>query len=269
MMTVKNRLTCMGLILMAMVVSSAATAKDPEARRIMELVDDRYDGDDMSSNMKMVLLDKHNNKRIRDIRSFSLDQGEDTWKRLLFLSPVDVKGTGFLTYDYDHRLDDDQWLYLPALHKSKRIASDDKTSSFMGSDFSYADMTSKEVDDFYYRLLKESKVRENPCWVIESVPKTDKVVRDYGYSKSVLFVRKDCHVVIRSVNWVREGKKLKYMDVKRLGRINGIWTPLEIHMTTKKGKLREHTTILMHSNVRYNENPGKNMFTLRQLEKGI
>ncbi len=246
-----------------------AQAKDPEARKIMDRVDARYDGEDMQSNMKMILIDKQNRKRIREVDFFTLDHGEDTWKMLFFSSPVDVKGTGFLTYDYDRRLDDDQWLYLPALHKSKRIASEDKTSSFMGSDFSYADMTSKEVSDYYYTLIKETNVRGNPCWMIESVPKTEKIVSDYGYTKAVLFVRKDCYMVVRSVNWVKEGGKLKYMDVKQLKQINGVWTALETHMTTKKGKIREHTTILTHRNVRYNKNLGESLFSLRQLEKGI
>jgi len=262
-------LTFVVLLALAALVSARLAMADEKARRIMQLVDERYDGDDMRSDMQMILIDRHNRKRIRNIRFLSLDRGEDTWKMMMFVSPVDVKGTGFLTYDYDHRLDDDQWLYLPALHKSKRIASDDKTSSFMGSDFSYADMTSRELEDYHYRILKELSVSGRSCWVIESIPKTQKVVEDFGYTKSVLFVRKDCYVVVRSVNWVNESKRLKYMEVKRLEKINGIWTPLETHMTTKFGKRREHTTILTHANVRYNEAPEENLFSLRQLEKGI
>ena len=253
----------------AMLVHEPALADDAKARDIMEKVDDRYDGDDMGSDMKMVLIDRHNGKRFRSIRFSSLDKGEDTLKMMIFVSPVDVRGTGFLTYDYDRRLDDDQWLYLPALHKSKRIASDDKTGSFMGSDFSYADMTSRELDDYDYRILKELPVNGKSCWVIESIPKTTRVVEDFGYTKSVLFVRKDCYVVVRSVNWVKEGKRLKYMEVKRLEKIDDIWTPLEIRMTTRRGKIREHITTLIHTNIRYNQALGENFFTLRQLEKGI
>ena len=107
-------------------------ADDAKAREIMEKVDARDDGDNGTSEMEMTLIDKNNKKRVRKIRSFTKDFGEDTYRIMFFLHPADVKDTGFLTYDYDdYNKDDDQWLYLPALKKTKRIASDDKTSAFM------------------------------------------------------------------------------------------------------------------------------------------
>ncbi len=103
----------------------------------MQAVDDRDDGDDGISDLEMTLIDKRGNKRVRKIRSFSKDFGEDDYQLMFFLSPADVKDTGFLTFDYDDDdRDDDQWLYLPALKKTKRIATGDKSGSFMGSDFS-------------------------------------------------------------------------------------------------------------------------------------
>ncbi len=248
---------------------STPWADDPEARSIMEKVDARYDGDDRSSTMKMILTDKHGKRRIRNLKTYSLDRGDDTLKLSFFLSPVDVKDTGFLNYDYGGKTDDDQWLYLPALHKTKRIASDDKTSSFMGSDYSYADMTDRELENYDYRLIKETEVRGNSCWVIESLPRTQKVIDDFGYTRSILFVRQDCHVAVRAVHWVKEGAKLKYMDIKKMKKIDGIQTPVELHMTTKKGKKKEHGTILVHSDIRYNKGLPENMFTVRQLEKGV
>ena len=73
--------------------------------------------------------------------------------------------TGFLTYDYDDPVrDDDQWLYLPALKKTKRIATGDKSGSFMGSDFSYADLTSRELDRYDFRLMKQAEVNGVAVW---------------------------------------------------------------------------------------------------------
>ena len=112
----------------------------------MERVDARDDGDNATQDMEMILIDKNGNQRVREIRSLPPRRGEDTYSIMFFLSPADVKDTGFLTYDYDDdEKDDDQWLYLPALKKTKRIASGDKSGSFMGSDFSYADMTNREA----------------------------------------------------------------------------------------------------------------------------
>ena len=124
--------------------SAAAGDAQPTGRQVMEWVEDRDDGDDAISGMRMTLIDKHGNERIREIRFLSKDFADDEYQLLFFLSPADVKDTGFLTFDYDDPdRDDDQWLYLPALKKTKRIAVGDKSGSFMGSDFSCADMTSR------------------------------------------------------------------------------------------------------------------------------
>jgi hypothetical protein len=239
-------------------------------RQIMELVDNRDDGDYGTQNMRMVLIDKRGRERVREIRALRRDQGEDTQTIMFFLSPADVKDTGFFTYDYDDGdKDDDQWLYLPALKKIKRIASGDKSGSFMGSDFSYADMTDRDLDKYEYRLMKELEIDGHPVWQVESIPIDDDEIDETGYTKSVSFVRKDNYVVIRAVNWVKKGKRLKYFDVKKLELIDGIWVPTVMHMTTKKGKATLHKTILTASDVRFNQDIPDSMFSVRQLEKGL
>lgn len=260
----------MGFLVMVIPVSSSTWADEPTARQIMEKVDARDDGDNQVSDMEMILIDKRGKRRVRKIRSFIKDKGEDTLKLMFFLQPADVKDTAFLTYDYDEAdKDDDQWLYLPALRKTKRIASSDKTNSFMGSDFSYADMTKRVLDNYDYTRLKEVKVRDTACWLIQAVPRTKRVISQYGYTKSVLFVRKDNFVVIRGVNWVKEGKRLKYMDVKKLDLIEGIWVATDIHMTTKKGKRTLHKTIMKFNNVKLNQDLKEDLFTVRRMEKGL
>ena len=140
----KNRLFFIPVLIVAAILgfsAAAALADDPEARAIMEKVDARNDGDNQVSDMEMILIHKKGKKRIRRIHTFSKDRGEDTLKLMFFQYPADVRGTAFLTFDYDNPdKDDDQWLYLPALRKTKRIASTDKSGSFMGSDLTYSDM---------------------------------------------------------------------------------------------------------------------------------
>jgi len=246
-----------------------AKADNPKAREIMEKVDVRDDGDNIISDVEMILIDKKGKKREREMKMFSKDYGEDVYRLIFFLKPPDVKDTAFLTYDYDGEKDDDQWLHLPALRKTKRIASDNKTSSFMGSDFSYADMTKREPENYNFKLLNELDVRGHKCWLIESIPKTKKIVDDYGYKKFLVFVRQDNYVVVRSVGWVNKGNDLKYMDVKRLKKINNIWTRLEVTMTTKRGKATRHKTILRYNNVKYNQDLSDDTFTVRTMEKGL
>ena len=151
-LTAVQVLTCLlGLVTLILVLTltpSSGWAQDPKAREIMEKVDARDDGDNMTSDTEMVLIDKDNRERVRKIRSFQKDKGDDQWRLMFFLEPADVKDTVLLSYDfYDPDKDDDQWLYLPALRKTKRIASSDKSSAFMGSDFSYADMTRWALDN--------------------------------------------------------------------------------------------------------------------------
>ncbi len=239
------------------------------ALEVAQKVDALDDGDNSRSTMTMILIDKKGNKRVRSMKKFGKDKGEDKLSIIYFLKPSDVKNTAFLTYDYkDSNKDDDQWLYLPALKKTKRIASTDKSGSFMGSDFSYADMTDRNVQDYNYNIKKETKVRGKDVWILEVIPKTQKTIDEYGYSKSYMFVRKDNFMVMQSINFLTDGKK-KFMTVKKMEKIDGIWTALEIEMKTKKGKQMTHATVLKISDVKYNQNHKESFFSVRQIEKGL
>jgi hypothetical protein len=244
-------------------------ADDAKARAIMQKVDARDDGKTIEQDMLMILIDKNGKKRIRDIKSYAKDFGEDEYRVLFFKSPADVKNTGFLTYDYDDpRKDDDQWLYLPALKKVKRIPSADKSSSFMGSDFSYFDMTDRDLEDYDFTLLKETKVRGKPAWVIEAKPRNKEVIKESGYVKTIAIVRKDNYVVVRMINFLKNGKR-KYFDMPKLHKQNGVWVADEMTMTTKKGKRTLHKTILKLQNIKVNRPLPDTLFTTRRLEKGI
>ncbi len=240
------------------------------ADEIAKQVDERDEGDKSISTMEMILIDKHGNKRVRKMKNYSMDKGEDTQSVIFFLSPADVRNTAFLTYDYDDSSkDDDQWLYLPALKKTKRIASSDKSSSFMGSDFTYSDMTSRDISDYTYRIAKESSVRDHKVWVMESIPKIDKTIDETGYTKSYMFVRQDNFVVVRALHILKETGKKKYLDVKKLEKIDGIWVATEIEMKTTKDKNTLHRTILKLDKVKFNQDLDDSFFTVRRIEKGI
>ncbi|VVH60671.1 Outer membrane lipoprotein-sorting protein [uncultured Gammaproteobacteria bacterium] len=242
---------------------------------IMQKVDDRDDGSSITSTLQMILIDKHNKKRIRQMRTFSKDINENTkHKSIFFLSPSDVKNTAFLTFDYsDDNKDDDQWMYLPALKKTKRIPASDKNSAFMGSDFSYADMTDNNLDDYHFKLLKESVIKrknsKNPVWVIQSLPKNQAVTDETGYTKSILYIRKDNYILARAKLYLKKTNKIKYMDVRKMKKINGIWVATQTTMTTKSGKQTLHKTLLNNSNIKINIAIDDDMFSIRKIEKGL
>ena len=239
-------------------------------REIMEKVNARDEGDRSTGEMEMILIDKKGKKRVRKLKTFGRKKDKDTLSLMFFLSPADVKNTGFLTYDYNESgKDDDQWLYLPALRKTKRIAAGDKSGSFMGSDLNYSDMTTPDLDLYDYTLMKETEVRRNKVWQIKAVPKSKDEAKKSGYSKSVIFIRQDNYVMIRAVRWVYKKRRNKYLDVKKLEKIDGIWVSTEMHVTTKTGKKTLHKTILKQKNIRFNQDEvNADLFTVRRLEKG-
>ena len=239
-------------------------------REIKEKVNARDEGDRSTGEMEMILIDKKGKKRVRKLKTFGRKKDKDTQSLMFFLSPADVKNTGFLTYDYNESgKDDDQWLYLPALRKTKRIAAGDKSGSFMGSDLNYSDMTTPDLDLYDYTLMKETEVRGNKVWQIKAVPKSKDEAKKSGYSKSVIFIRQDNYVMIRAVRWVYKKRRNKYLDVKKLEKIDGIWVSTEMHVTTKTGKKTLHKTILKQKNIRFNQDEvNANFFTVRRLEKG-
>jgi len=251
----------------------AAATDDPQARAIMERVDARDDGDNQTADMQMVLIDKRGQERVRRIATFKKDKGADKMRLMFFLTPADVKDTAFLTYDYDDPdQDDDQWLYLPALRKTKRIATSDKSGSFMGSDLNYSDMTTRNLEDFDYRFYEKGKtatVRGNPVWVIWSVPRSADVIDETGYAKSLLFVRSDIHMVVRAISWEQDGGYLKYLDMRKVEQIDGIWVATDTLVTRKRGKATVHKTILTLENVQFNQDLDVDMFTIRRIEKGL
>lgn len=257
-------------LLAAALSASPCPAQSLTALEIMQRVDARDDGDNMTCDRIMILIDKNAHERSRTMKSFTKDKGEDTLKLMFFTAPADVRDTGFLTWDYrEGDRDDDQWLYLPELKKVKRIAASDKSGAFMGSDFSYADMTRRVVDEWRYTLLKTSEVRGNPCWLIEAFPVNEIVADRYGYEKSILFIRQDIFMMCRAVHWVNEGNKIKYVDMTDIQQVDGIWTALEIRAKTVRNGKTLHQTVSRAGNVRYGQEIEEEMFTTRQLEKGF
>ncbi len=266
----KTALFCIISFLFSLFFLTFSSADDQAARQIMQKVEDRDDGDHMTSEMLMVLIDKNDKQRKKVFNNFSKDFGQDS-KRIMFVkSPAQIKNTGFLTIDYnDETKDDDQWLFLPAIGKTKRIASSDKSSSFMGSDLNYSDMTSRNLEDYDFKLLKESTIKGNEVWLIQSTPKTKAIAQETGYSKVILAIRKDNYVVIKAKMWTVEGGYTKFMDIQKLEKIDNIWVVAQNHIVKKRGKTTVHQTLLKLSNIKFNQELDDAVFTIRRLEKGI
>jgi hypothetical protein len=145
------------------------------AKEIMQKVDTKKEPRDIKSDMTMRLINKKGKERKRKIRV--IRKGEER-QIMWFLEPADVKGTSFLKIEKEGSFDDMR-LYLPAFKKVRRITSSAKSDKFMGSDFTYEDMTTREIEDYTYKLFGDSTIDNMDCYSIESSPK-EKTDTDYG-----------------------------------------------------------------------------------------
>ena len=232
-------------------------------RDIIQKVKDRPDGDTRSSGMTMKLINKNGSTRERKIESYSMDIGKDKKTIMFFLYPGDVKGTGFLTWDYDEiSKDDDKWLYLPAMKKTRRISgSSAKTDYFMGSDFTYDDMGSRNVDEDEHKLLREETIDGQKCWVVESASKDSRDI----YSKKISWIRQDCLIALKVEYYDKQGKLHRELTMSDITKVDGIWVAKKLHMTNVQNN---HQTIIIIENPKYNITIDENSFTVAKLEKG-
>ena len=194
--------------LMITLVPLAAAAETPEEKglAIIQEADKRDLGwVDAKAELQMVLKNKQGQQSERSIRIDTLEVEGDGDKSLsVFDAPRDIKGTAFLSYTHSV-VPDDQWLYLPALKRVKRIASANKSGPFVGSEFAYEDLASQEVDKYTYKWLRDEPLDGRDCFVIEAYP----VYENSGYTKQVVWLDKEIYRAIRIDYYDRKNAELK------------------------------------------------------------
>jgi outer membrane lipoprotein-sorting protein len=155
--------------------------------------------------LRMVLKNRHGQESLRTLDVRFLEMAQDGDKSLgYFHEPADVKGTALLTYSHKTE-SDDQWLYLPALKRVKRIASADKSGAFMGSEFAYEDLSSQEVEKYTYTHVKDEALDGEDCFVIERVP----TAKYSGYTRQVVWIDKSAYRTRKVDYYDRKGSLLK------------------------------------------------------------
>lgn len=213
----------------------------------------------------MELVNNKGIKQVRKVKQYSfLDQNNNRSNLIRFQSPADVKGTGFLSIENTGR-DDDQWLFLPALNKSRRISASDETDYFMGSDFAFEDIGVEKIDENNYSLIGNEVVNGVECYVLEATPNNKK--KETGYSKRVIYVSKDNSLILKTNYYNKKGDLFKVYLGEDIQPIEGTtkWRTLKMSM---KNINTGHSTILLFSNYKINKGLDKNIFTQRNLESG-
>jgi hypothetical protein len=211
-----------------------ARAADLDVRAIMDrnYVVARLKG--MRTDSTMVLITDKGQTRERKFTSVSAlrENGVDSNVLMTFSTPADVKGTSFLEIEHSDG-DDDIWIYLPALKKTRRLVANNKKDSFLGSDFAYADLLTPRPDTYRYTLLRSEAAEGSDCYVVESVPRDDTVKKEQGYGKKVLWIRKDNFLEVKVEYYDTSGALLKTQTTaqhKLMDPASARWVPLQRRM---------------------------------------
>ena len=201
-----NYLIVLILIFAAFTVYGQDKTPEEKGLEIAVEADNRDSGfNDSQSIMKMVLRNRHGDESVREIRSKILEVKGDGDKTLVvFDQPRDVKGTAFLSFTHKSG-PDDQWLYLPALKRVKRIASNNKSGPFMGSEFAFEDISSQEVEKYTYKYLSDGEFNGQDCYMVERDPVDPKS----GYKRQVVWFDKANYRVLKIDFYDRKDSKLK------------------------------------------------------------
>lgn len=252
------------LTLIALFAICSANAAGLTGRDVMQKVRNRADGDTRYATIEMTLVQRSGHKRVRKLESWAMDVGRNTKTIMFFTYPGDVKGTGFLTWDYDNANKvDDKWLYLPAMKKTRRISGkSSKTDYFMGSDFTYNDMNTRSVDEETHKLLREEVVGGKKCWVVQSTPKD----KDEIYSYRITWIRQDCLIPVKAVYYDKLKKLHRRLTISNINKVQGFWT---MHFMQMENVQTGHKTIIRMNNQRFNVRVSPNLFTVSKLEKGL
>lgn len=256
-----------GLLLLGIITvslfHSLAKTQELTGLQIMEKVYSRQEPKDQTAKLTMTLKQDSGNERIREIQQYTKQYPTMEKKIMFFISPADVRNTSFMTWSYHETgKEDDQWIFLPALKKIRRISSDSKSDYFMGSDFTYDDLGDRHPAKDDHKILSTEILNGEECYVIESSPKE----KNYMYSKTITWVIKDKWIGLQKKFYNEEGEYQKILNIKKYAQIDGFWIITESVM---RNILKEHTTMMMLSDLKINTSLKDQIFNARTMERGL
>ncbi|MCK5381835.1 MAG: outer membrane lipoprotein-sorting protein [Candidatus Latescibacteria bacterium] len=249
---IRTMIKLLPCLFLGVLLSQPAIAQDLTGDQILKKVEDTLTGpEDRDATLKMTLVDKDGNEKLRELKIFQ--KGDET-RLIRFLSPADVKGVGFLVLS-----DDVMYLYMPAFHKIRRIASHVKNENFMGTDFTYDDMAqSNYTEDYTAKILEESE----DIYSLELTPKPDSEIE---YSKLRMWVNRKTFLPDKVEFYDEKGKLLKKMTNSATEQIDGYWTPRHIEMEDVQ---KNHKTLMELKEVKHNVGLKDKLFSKRYLKRG-
>ncbi len=254
-------------------MSLFAGAQDPGLPSGLEVVtkaNSQNEGDHVSRTIHFVLTDRRDKTREQTARAFHKFYDDDKRSVIFYTDPKNIEGTAFLTYDYASTdTDDDQWLYLPAMRKVRRISSSNRGDYFLGTDLTYDDMkreTKVTIEDYNWNTLREEPVNDAPCYVVEATPKSPEIGKELGYSRAEFYFDQDTGLKRRTDFWDTGGNPLKTIRFLGIKQIDGIWTMTRLECDNLK---TGHKTVLEFSDIDYEADVDDDLFSERALARGL
>lgn len=243
----------------------AAGAANPSGRDVIARLEEMGSVRDLAAELEMRLVNKNGQERLRQLTLTTKRGGDGSRKMLIrFHLPADVKGTGFLSTSKPGGADE-SWLFLPALGKPRRIAGEERGSSFMGSDFTYADIGIIEIDDYRHTLLRTEPCEGEECFVVESLPVSDEVRRADGFAKKTWWIRQKTYTVAKAEFADKNGKILKVLRGTEVVPLAGdAWLAARMEMENLERGTR---TIITFKNIKVNTGVADDYFSIRQLTR--
>ena len=238
---------------------SAQTAKEI-SQKATEVID--YASMEMVSTLK--IYDAKGSERVRQITTATRKFGETNKTMIKFISPADVKGTAMLIYDYENT-GDDMWIYMPALRKTRRIVSTEKGKNFMGSEFTNADMSKPNMNDFQYKIAGTENYEGKTCWKTESVCSNEAIAGENGFSKKVSYIEKDTYLCHKVEFYDLQGTLHKTQFIRQYKKQpNGKYFAYQMEM---KNEQNGRKSIMIIDKFQTGSNLPESAFTAAMLEK--
>lgn len=219
-----------------------------------------YAGDDMRARITMRLINAQGKERKRVMTMLRKNIGTEGEQRyyIYFHGPADVKGTTFMVWKYTQK-QDDRWIFIPAINLVRRIAADDKRSSFVGSDFTYEDVSGRAVDDEIHALLREEAHDGRPVYVVESRPK-----EKTDYTRRISWIDRERWLPLKEEYFDAREEKVRVFTANNVTQVGGRWTAMA---RTMKNLQTGHRTETSFDTMSYDVGLKQNLFTDRYLRK--
>lgn len=246
---------------------AATPSAASEANQILEKVRDRYDGKDYLSSIRLV---NQSDKQLINERKMYMLQKDVDKNEMTILSvqyPVDVRDVSFLirTYEEAKGKEDEQWMYLPAFRKVRRISAKDKRGAFMGSEFAYFDLDKLRIADFDSKILGEDNLNGRDVVKIERTPISQDVINKSGYHRVIMWVDTQRDLALRQEYFDAKGILFKQLDSNKVEKIQDIWT---ITHSTMENFVENKTTDLFYDQTQYNVGLEDKLFRKSKMKRG-